>query len=78
MLSAMKKPKRPKDPVSNAVLVGRMLTGEIPKEPASDGKDPAAKALGARGGAARAKSLSSERKAEIARKAAKKRWGNQS
>jgi hypothetical protein len=37
-----------------------------------DGKDPAAKALGARGGAARAKSMTPERRAEIAKAAA---WG---
>ena len=39
-----------------------------------DGKDPAAKALGKKGGAARAKSMTPERRAEIARKAAAKRW----
>ena len=42
--------------------------------PADDGKDPAAKALGAKGGAARAKSMTPQRRAEIAKKAAAKRW----
>ena len=42
--------------------------------PPDDGKDPAAKALGKKGGAARAKSLTPERKAQIAKKAADKRW----
>jgi hypothetical protein len=39
-----------------------------------DGKDPAAKALGKKGGAARAKAITPERRAEIAKKAATKRW----
>lgn len=42
--------------------------------PADDGKDPAAKALGKKGAAARAKSMTPERRAEIAKKAAAKRW----
>ncbi|HEY5411877.1 MAG TPA: hypothetical protein VIJ94_14240 [Caulobacteraceae bacterium] len=54
----------------------KVLTGEAEDTaPADDGKDPAAKALGAKGGAARAKAMSPERRAEIARKAAAKRWG---
>jgi hypothetical protein len=40
-----------------------------------DDKDPVAKALGKKGGAARAKAMTPERRAEIAKKAAKKRWG---
>lgn len=39
-----------------------------------DGKDPAAKALGAKGGKARASSMSPERRAEIAEAAAAERW----
>ena len=39
-----------------------------------DGKDPAVKALGAKGGTARAKKLTPEQRSEIARKAAQKRW----
>jgi hypothetical protein len=67
--------KRPADVVSNAVHVMRVLTGEADDgAPADDGKDPAAKALGAKGGAARAKSISPERRAEIAKAAAAKRW----
>jgi len=68
--------KRPADVVSNAVHVMRVLTGEADDGPiADDGKDPAAKALGAKGGAARAAKMTSERRSEIARKAAAKRWG---
>ncbi len=39
-----------------------------------DGKDPAAKALGAEGGKARASSMSPERRSEIAKVAASMRW----
>jgi hypothetical protein len=42
--------------------------------PADDGKDPHAKALGPKGGKARAKALTPKQRAEIARKAAAKRW----
>lgn len=68
-----KGPKRPADAVSRAVMIGRIAIGEI--EDKEDGKDPAAKALGAKGGAARAKSLSAKKRSEIAKKAAAKRWG---
>lgn len=64
--------KRPADAIARAVMIGRIATGEI--KDAADGKDPNAKALGAKGGAARAKSVSPERRAEIAKKAAAKRW----
>jgi acyl-CoA reductase-like NAD-dependent aldehyde dehydrogenase len=55
-------------------MVGKIATGEVEDTTADDGKDPAAKALGAKGGAARAASMTPERRAEIARKAAAKRW----
>ena len=67
--------KRPADVIGNAVHVMTVLTGEADDAALDDGKDPAAKALGAKGGAARAKSMSPERRAEIARAAAAKRWG---
>jgi hypothetical protein len=67
--------KRPADVIGNAVKVMRIATGEESETlPADGGKDPAAKALGARGGAARAKSMPPERRREIAQKAAQKRW----
>ncbi len=66
--------KRPADVIGNAVHVMRVLTGEIEDTVPDDGKDPAAKALGKKGGAARAKSMTPERRAEIAKKAAAKRW----
>ena len=42
--------------------------------PGKSDKDPAAAALGRKGGAARAASMTPERRAEIARAAATKRW----
>lgn len=76
---AKSKPKkRPADVVSNAVHVMRVLTGEA-EDCASAGavkKDEAAQAMGKKGGAARAKSMTPEKRAEIAKKAAKARWGS--
>jgi hypothetical protein len=66
--------KRPADVIGNAVHVMRIATGEIEETIPDDGKDPAAKALGKKGGAARAKSMTPERRAEIAKQAAAKRW----
>ena len=68
--------KRPADVIGNAVKVMRIATGEEEEEEEyeDDGKDPAAKALGAKGGKARAEKLTPERRSEIARKAAAKRW----
>lgn len=62
--------KRPADVVSNAVHVMKVLTGE-----ADDGKDKAAQAMGRKGGAARAANMTPERRSEIAKAAAAKRWG---
>lgn len=71
--------KRPADVIGNAVRIARIATGEEPENaPVDDGKDPAAKALGKKGGAARAKSMTPERRAEIARNAAAKRWQEKS
>jgi hypothetical protein len=67
--------RRPADVIGNAVKVMRIATGEETETLADDGKDAAAVALGKKGGAARAKSITPERRAEIAKKAAAKRWG---
>ena len=53
----------------------RIATGEEEETIEDDGKDPAAKVLGAKGGRARASKLTPEQRSEIARKAAAKRWG---
>jgi hypothetical protein len=67
--------RRPADVIGNAVHVMRVLTGEIEDAIPDDGKDPAAVTLGRKGGKARAESMSAKRRAEIAKKAAAKRWG---
>ena len=68
--------KRPADVIGAAVKVMRIATGEEPEDfgPGDDGKDKAAVALGKKGGAARAASMTPERRAEIAKQAAAKRW----
>ncbi len=66
--------KRKADVVGNAVLIAQIATGEVDDAPEDDGKDPAAKALGAKGGKARASKLTPEQRSEIAKKAAAKRW----
>jgi hypothetical protein len=63
--------------IGNAVLIAKIATGEASDDTPDDGKDKAAQALGKKGGAARAESLSSERRAQIARDAARKRWGRE-
>ncbi|PTE13085.1 RNA-binding protein [Pseudogemmobacter blasticus] len=62
--------KRPANAIGLAVLVGRIAIGEVDDVPVDDGKDPAAKALGKKGGAARAASMAAEERAKAARKAA--------
>ncbi len=69
---------RPADVIGAAVKVMRIATGEEEDTPPPDsGKDPAAVSMGKRGGAARAAGMTPERRAEIAKKAAAKRWGRQ-
>ena len=65
--------KRPADVIGNAVHIMRIATGEV--EDTTDEKvSSAAAELGKRGGKARAEKMTPERRAEIARAAAKKRW----
>ena len=69
--------KRPRDPAQLAKLIVDIATGEVEdREPTPEerGKDPSAAAMGRKGGPARAASMTPERRAEIARKAAAKRW----
>ncbi|MDA8232732.1 MAG: hypothetical protein M0006_15485 [Magnetospirillum sp.] len=69
--------KRPADVIGAAIMVAKIATGEITETDATeadDGKDPAAKALGKKGGKARADKLTHERMSEIAKRAAKVRW----
>jgi hypothetical protein len=66
--------KRKADVIGNAVLIARIATGEASDDTPDDGKDKAAQALGSKGGKKRAETMTPERRAEIARKAAEKRW----
>ena len=73
----MTKPKRPRDVNQLAKLVLDIATGE---EPEAMPEEPAPKLLaavrrGRKGGKARAGVLTPEERSEIARKAAKARWG---
>lgn len=63
--------KRPADVIGAAIRVARIATGE---EEETDEKSSAAAELGKKGGKARAEAMTPERRKEIARKAAKKRW----
>ena len=64
--------KRKADVIGNAVLVGKIATGEesetvtVPKSAAAE--------MGSKGGKARATALTKKRRSEIAKKAAVKRW----
>lgn len=67
--------QRPTDVIGAAVKVMRIATGEEAETlPPDSGKDPAAAAMGRKGGAARAAAMTPERRAEVARKAAAGRW----
>lgn len=66
--------KRPANVIGNAVKIMRIATGEETETLPDDGKNKAAQELGRKGGAARAKAMTPEQRAEIAKKAAAKRW----
>jgi hypothetical protein len=71
--------KRPANVLANAVKVTKIATGDIEesihaREKEGKDKDPAAVSMGKRGGKARAEKMTPERRAEIAKKAAEKRW----
>lgn len=72
-----KQPKRPRDPAQLAKFIVDVATGEVEDReptPEEQGKDPAAAALGRKGGAARAARLTQKQRVQQARKAAAKRW----
>jgi len=68
--------KRPADAIKRAVMVGRIAIGEVEDRLPNkgEGKDPNAVALGSKGGRERTRKLSPEKRKEIAKKAAAKRW----
>jgi hypothetical protein len=70
---------RPRDPAQLAKLMIDIASGEVEDReptPEEQGKDPSAASLGRKGGAARAAKLTPEKRTEIAKKAAKRRWSN--
>ena len=75
---AGKHPKRPRDINEWARHMVDLVTGDATESEPDAGKDQAAVSLGRRGGLkggkARAVKMSPERRAEVARKAAKARW----
>jgi len=73
--------KRPRDPNQLGKMIVDISVGDAedsPPAPDPNGKDPAAVSLGRRGGLkggrARADNLSSQKRSEIARRAANARW----
>ena len=66
--------KRPADAIGLAVMIGKIATGEI--EDDADKAKSAAAQLGSLGGKKRAETMTPERRSEIARKAAEKRWAS--
>ena len=70
--------KRPHDPNQLGKLIVDIATGEVEDTAEDDGKDPAAVALGRKGGLkggkARAASMTPEERSEAAKRAARARW----
>ena len=58
--------RRPTDPIAQAVMIGRIATGEA--------EESHVKRNASEGGKARARTLTAERRSEIARNGAKARW----
>jgi hypothetical protein len=71
-----RRPALPKDPSQRAKAILDMATGATPKTtaPKLTAAQEFARSGGLIGGKARAESLTPERRAEIAKKAAQKRW----
>lgn len=64
--------KRPADVIGAAIAVAKIATGE--EEDQTDPLPTAAAEMGRKGGKARAAAMTPERRKEIAKKAAAKRW----
>jgi hypothetical protein len=67
---ATRRLKRPRDPIQLGKLIVDIATGQV-EDQVDDGRDSHAVELG------RSQSMTPERRAEIARKAAAKRWGKE-
>ena len=74
----MSKPKKPHDTNQLAKSIVDLTTGDAEEVNPDEGKDPAAVALGRKGGLkggkARAANMTAEERSEAARKAAQARW----
>jgi hypothetical protein len=74
----MSKPKRPRDTNQLAKSIVDLTTGDAEEVNPDEGKDPAAVALGRKGGLkggkARAANMTPEERSEAAKKAAQARW----
>lgn len=72
------KPKRPRDTNQLAKFITDIATGALEMPKTDEGKNPAAVALGRKGGLkggkARARKLSADDRAKIAKRAAEARW----
>lgn len=70
--------KRPRDVNSLAKFIADVATGQAVLPKTDEGKDPAAVALGRKGGLkggkARAASMTAKQRSQVAKKAAKARW----
>ena len=69
-----KTPKRPRDPNQLAKFIVDVASGEIKQVVVPTAKEGRAAKGGAKGGPARAKSLTAEQRSEIAHIAAQARW----
>lgn len=74
---AMKRTPRPRDPIQLGKLMVDIATGQVP-DAVDDGKDAqiseSKREAGLKGGAARAKLLTPERRSKIAQEGAARRW----
>ncbi len=76
-LAMLKHPKRPRDPMQLAKLIGDIAAGQAPPDPTPAPESPRAivgRKGGLKGGKSRAKKLSATRRKAIAKKAAHARW----
>lgn len=70
---ATKRLKRPTDLIQRGKLIGDILTGQVEDRQPDTGNAAAAE-MGSKGGKARAAKLTSEKRSEIAKRAAAIRW----
>lgn len=69
----MAKPRRPRDPVQLAKVIGDIATGQT-FEPEESARSKASRLGGLKGGVQRTKALTAEQRTEIAKAAAEARW----